>query len=124
MPDRLQPRMEALEPSTRACRTSPSLKLGRDDLHETREELERELAILRDCRQRSVGYQGLSARTGRRMVTPPHRKLKETAPAWYGKMRQRRRKAQFSRRIRVEHSIAHLENWRALARRLGCREDT
>ncbi|MFZ4162685.1 transposase [Streptomyces griseoincarnatus] len=49
------------------------------------------------------------------MVTPPHRKLKETAPAWYGKMRQRRRKAQFSRRIRVEHSIAHLENWRALA---------
>jgi hypothetical protein len=26
------------------------------------------------------------------------------------------------RRIRVEHGIAHLKNWRAVARHLGCRE--
>ncbi|MFE7369192.1 transposase family protein [Streptomyces anulatus] len=35
---------------------------------------------------------------------------------------ERRRKAHSSRRIRVEHGIAHLENWRALARHLGRRE--
>lgn len=37
------------------------------------------------------------------------------------------RKAHSSRRIRVEHGIAHLKNWRALARHHGRRsllEDT
>ncbi|MFH9016391.1 hypothetical protein ACH4C6_34145 [Streptomyces sp. NPDC017943] len=32
------------------------------------------------------------------------------------------RKAHSSRRIRVDHGIAHLKNWRALARHLGRRE--
>ncbi|WP_257132940.1 transposase family protein [Streptomyces sp. ms184] len=41
---------------------------------------------------------------------------------WYEEVHERRRKAHSSRRIRVEHGIAHLKNWRALARHLGRRE--
>ncbi|MEV1082892.1 hypothetical protein AB0I98_32520 [Streptomyces sp. NPDC050211] len=37
-------------------------------------------------------------------------------------MHERQRKAHSSRRIRVEHGIAHLNNWRVLARHLGRRE--
>ncbi|MFC8870224.1 hypothetical protein ACFUAC_21705 [Streptomyces sp. NPDC057148] len=43
-------------------------------------------------------------------------------PDWYEEMYERQRKAHSSQRIRVEHGIAHLKNWRALARHLGCRE--
>ncbi|MEQ4605898.1 transposase family protein [Streptomyces cavourensis] len=43
-------------------------------------------------------------------------------PDWYEEMYERQRKAHSSRRIRVEHGIAHLKNWRALARHLGRRE--
>lgn len=50
-------------------------------------------------------------------MTPPHRKFKKNAPAWYEEMHERQRKAHSSRRIRVEHGIAHLKNRRALARR-------
>ncbi|MET8115956.1 transposase family protein [Streptomyces prasinus] len=69
-----------------------------------------------------AGYQGLGAQTGGRVITPPHRKFKKNAPAWYEEMHERLRKAHFSRRIRVEHGIAHLKNWRSLARHLGRRE--
>ncbi|MFF6787499.1 transposase family protein [Streptomyces filamentosus] len=69
-----------------------------------------------------AGYQGLGAQTGGRVVTPPHRKFKKDAPDWYEEMHERQRKAHSSRRIRVEHGIAHLKNWRALARHLGRRE--
>ncbi|MGW1136619.1 transposase family protein [Streptomyces zhihengii] len=69
-----------------------------------------------------AGYQGLGAQTGGRVVTPPHRKFKKDAPDWYEEMHEQQRKAHYSRRIRVEHGIAHLENWRALARHLGRRE--
>ncbi|MFE9045726.1 transposase family protein [Streptomyces sp. NPDC007818] len=69
-----------------------------------------------------AGYQGLGAQTGGRVVTPPHRKFKKDAPDWYEEMCERQRKAHSSRRIRVEHGIAHLKNWRALARHLGRRE--
>ncbi|MFH9138546.1 transposase family protein [Streptomyces sp. NPDC017524] len=55
-------------------------------------------------------------------MTPPHRKFKKNAPDWYEEVHERRRKAHSSRRIRVEHSIAHLKNWRALTRHLGRRE--
>ncbi|MFE6127031.1 transposase family protein [Streptomyces sp. NPDC056437] len=75
------------------------------------------LEILADA-----GYQGLGAQTGGRVVTPPHRKFKKNAPDWYEEMYERQRKAHSSRRIRVEHGIAHLKNWRALARHLGRRE--
>ncbi|MFJ3937860.1 transposase family protein [Streptomyces parvus] len=64
-----------------------------------------------------AGYQGLGAQTGGRVVTPPHRKFKKNPPEWYEEMRERQRKAHSSRRIRVEHGIGHLENWRSLARR-------
>ncbi|MCX5388499.1 hypothetical protein [Streptomyces sp. NBC_00094] len=37
-------------------------------------------------------------------------------------MHERQRKAHSSRRIRVEHGIAHLKNWRALARHHDRRE--
>ncbi|MFF2700973.1 transposase family protein [Streptomyces cyaneofuscatus] len=69
-----------------------------------------------------AGYQGLGARTGGRVVTPPHRKFKKNAPDWYEEMHERQRKAHSSRRIRVEHGIADLKNRRALARHLGRRE--
>jgi hypothetical protein len=75
------------------------------------------LEILADA-----GYQGLGAQTGGRVVTPPHCKFKKNAPDWYEEMYERRRKAHSSRRIRVEHGIAHLNTWRALARHLGRRE--
>ncbi|MFD9099435.1 transposase family protein [Streptomyces collinus] len=69
-----------------------------------------------------AGYQGLGAQTGGRVVTPPHRKFKKNAPDWYEEIYERQRKAHSSRRLRVEHGIAHLKNWRALARHLGRRE--
>ena len=68
------------------------------------------------------GYQGLGAQTGGRVVTPPIRKFKKNAPDWYEPIYQRQRKAHSSRRIRVEHGIAHLKNWRSLSRHLGRRE--
>ncbi|MFF3673658.1 transposase family protein [Streptomyces sp. NPDC002120] len=58
-----------------------------------------------------AGYQGLGAQAGGRVVTPPHRKFKKNAPDWYEEMYERQRKAHSSRRIRVEHGIAHLKNW-------------
>ncbi|MFB7837219.1 transposase family protein [Streptomyces sp. NPDC056056] len=69
-----------------------------------------------------AGYQGLGAQTGGRVVTPPHRKSKKNPPAWYEEIYERQRKAHSSRRIRVEHGIAHLKKWRALARHHGRRE--
>ncbi|MFI8308930.1 transposase family protein [Streptomyces sp. NPDC085927] len=69
-----------------------------------------------------AGYQGPSARTGGRVITPPHRTCKKNAFDWYEGMHEQQRKALSSRRIRVEHGIAHLKNWRALARHLGRRE--
>ncbi|MFE9389281.1 transposase family protein [Streptomyces sp. NPDC006784] len=69
-----------------------------------------------------AGYQGLGAQSGGRVVTPPHRKFKKNPPDWYEEMYQRQRKAHSSRRIRVEHGIAHLKNWRTLARHLGRRK--
>ncbi|MEU1106400.1 transposase family protein [Streptomyces tibetensis] len=65
------------------------------------------LEILADA-----GYQGMGAQTGGRVLTPPHRKFKKNAPAWYEERHEQQRKAHSSRRIRVEHGIAHLKNWR------------
>ncbi|WP_327138620.1 transposase family protein [Streptomyces sp. NBC_01340] len=68
-----------------------------------------------------AGYQGLGVQTGGRVVTPPHRKFKKNAPAWYEQIYERQRKAHSARRNRVEHAIAHLKHGRALARHLGRR---
>ncbi len=75
------------------------------------------LEILADA-----GYQGLGAQTSGRVVTPPHRKFKKNPPEWYEEMHERQRKAHSSRRIRVEHGIGHMKNWRSLARHHGRRE--
>ncbi|GHJ98169.1 hypothetical protein SNE510_76880 [Streptomyces sp. NE5-10] len=40
-------------------------------------------------------------------MTPPHRKFKKDAPDRYEETHERQRKAHSSRRIRVEHGIAH-----------------
>ncbi|WP_406065789.1 transposase [Streptomyces sp. NBC_01077] len=69
-----------------------------------------------------VGYQGLAARTGGRVVTPQHRKFKKNAPDGYEEMYERQRKEHSSLRIRVEHGIAHIKNWRSLTRHRGRRE--
>lgn len=63
-----------------------------------------------------VGDQGLGARTGGRVVTPPHRTFMKNPQEWYGEIYERQRKAHSSRRIRVEHGIEHLKDWRSLAR--------
>jgi hypothetical protein len=49
-------------------------------------------------------------------------KFKKNAATWYEERHEQQRKAHPSRRIRVERSIAHLANWRTLARHLGRRE--
>ncbi|MFE3866159.1 transposase family protein [Streptomyces goshikiensis] len=68
-----------------------------------------------------AGYQGLGAQTGGRVVTPPHRRFRRIHPT--GTRRSTNAGARHSsRRIRVEHGIAHLKNWRALARHPGRRE--
>lgn len=69
-----------------------------------------------------AGYQGMGAQTGRWVVTPPHRKFTKDTPAWYEERHEFQRKAHSSRRIRVEHGIAHLKNSRALTRHPGGRE--
>lgn len=68
-----------------------------------------------------AGYQWLGAQTGGRVVTPPHRKFKKNARTGT-RIYERQQKAYSSRRIRVEHGIAHLKNRRALARHHGRRE--
>jgi hypothetical protein len=62
------------------------------------------LKILADA-----GYQGMRAQTGGRVVTPPHRKFKKNAPAWYQERHEQQRKAHSSRRIRVERHRAPQE---------------
>ncbi|MFJ4799286.1 transposase [Streptomyces murinus] len=64
----------------------------------------------------------LGTQTGGRVITPPHRKFKKDAPDWYEEMHERQRKAHSSRRIRLEHGIAHLKKWRTLTRYLGRHE--
>ncbi|WP_229686959.1 transposase, partial [Longimycelium tulufanense] len=72
------------------------------------------LQILADA-----GYQGLSAQTGGQVITPPHRKFRKNPPHWYIQAHAQQCRDHSSRRIRVEHGIAHLKNWRTLTRHLG-----
>ncbi|NEA26253.1 transposase family protein [Actinomadura bangladeshensis] len=69
-----------------------------------------------------AGYQGLGAETAGQVVTPPHRKFRKSAPAWYEELYAAQRHVHCVRRIRVEHGIAHLKNWRSLDRHHGRRE--
>jgi hypothetical protein len=69
-----------------------------------------------------AGYQGLGAQTHGQIITPPHRKFYKNPPTWYEQQHARQCTAHAQQRIRVEHGIAHLKNWRALARHYSRRE--
>ncbi|WP_354596575.1 transposase [Streptomyces sp. JL1001] len=55
-------------------------------------------------------------------MRPPHRKFKEDAPDWYEEVPRAQAQGTLLAPHPVEHGIAHLKNWRALARHLGHRE--
>lgn len=70
-----------------------------------------------------AGYQGLGAQTFGQVITPTlkhHKKRLEKMPGIAG-IRAAQRKQHARRRVRVEHGIAHLKNWRSLSRHLGRR---
>ncbi|MGW6905452.1 transposase family protein [Streptomyces sp. NPDC054940] len=76
-------------------------------------------------KQNAVKAMVLTDAEGRLLFCSPVRPgscADRNAPAWYEERHEQQRKAHSSRRIRVEHGIAHLKNWRALARHLGRRE--
>jgi hypothetical protein len=71
-----------------------------------------------------AGYQGLSAQTAGAVITPrPHRRKNQLPlfPA-VAAAHEAERRAHSAQRIRAEHGISHLKNWRALSRHLGRRE--
>ncbi|TDB79814.1 transposase [Micromonospora sp. KC721] len=73
-----------------------------------------------------AGYQGLGAQTRGQVITPTlrhHKKALERMPG-IAELRQAQRREHAQRRVRVEHGIAHLKNWRSLARHHGRREIT
>jgi hypothetical protein len=71
-----------------------------------------------------AGYQGLSTQTAGAVVTPrrARRKNQIPVPPALAAAHEAERRAHASKRIRVEHGISHLKNWRALSRHLGRRE--
>ena len=71
-----------------------------------------------------AGYQGLGAPTAGAVLTPrPHRRKNQLPlfPA-VAAAHEAERRAHSAQRIRAEHGISHLKNWRALSRHLGRRE--
>ena len=71
-----------------------------------------------------AGYQGLSAQTGGVVLAlrPARRANQLPVPPALAAAHEAERRAHSSRRIRVEHGIGHLTNWRALSGHLGRRE--
>ena len=71
-----------------------------------------------------AGYQGLSAQTAGAVLTPRPARRKNQLPVFpaVAAAHEAERRAHASRRIRVEHGISHLKNWRALSRHLGRRD--
>lgn len=71
-----------------------------------------------------AGYQGLGAQTRGQVITPTlrhHKKALERMPGT-ADLRQAQRRDHARRRVRVEHGIAHLKNWRSLTRHLARRD--
>ncbi|HEX2289776.1 MAG TPA: transposase family protein [Pseudonocardiaceae bacterium] len=70
------------------------------------------------------GYQGLSTQTAGAVITPrpARRKNQLPVPPALAAAHEAECRAHASKRIRVEHGISHLKNWRALSRHLGRRE--
>ena len=71
-----------------------------------------------------AGYQGLSTPTAGAVITPRPARRKNQIPVFpaLAAAHEADRRAHSSRRIRVEHGISHLKNWRVLSRLLGRRE--
>jgi hypothetical protein len=71
-----------------------------------------------------AGYQGLSAQTAGAVLTPRPARRKNQLPVFpaVAAAHEADRQAHAAKRIRVEHGISHLKNWRALSRHLGRRE--
>jgi hypothetical protein len=71
-----------------------------------------------------AGYQGLSAQTAGAVVTPRPARRKNQLPVLpaVAAAHEAERRAHAAQRIRVEHGISHLKNWRALSRHLGRRD--
>ncbi|MGR6967965.1 transposase family protein [Geodermatophilus sp. URMC 61] len=71
-----------------------------------------------------AGYQGLSTQTAGAVITPRPARRKNQIPVFpaVAAAHEAERRAHASKRIRVEHGISHLKNWRALSRHLGRRE--
>ena len=71
-----------------------------------------------------AGYQGLSGQTAGAVITPrPARgKNQLPVPPALAAAHEAERRAHWAQRIRVEHGISHLKNWRALSRHLGRRD--
>jgi hypothetical protein len=68
-----------------------------------------------------AGYQGLGAHTVGQVVTPTlkHQKKRLERMPGIAELRDAQRKSHARRRVRVEHTIAHMKNWRSLTRHLG-----
>ncbi len=71
-----------------------------------------------------AGYQGLSTQTAGAVLTPRPARRKNQIPVFpaVAAAHEAERRAHSAQRIRVEHGIGHLKNWRALSRHLGRRE--
>ncbi|MGC4749131.1 transposase family protein [Micromonospora sp. DT201] len=71
-----------------------------------------------------TGYQGLGTDTGRVVITPKPKpqKRRTSLPPSVVAAHDAARKRHSSQRIRVEHVIGHLKNWRILGRYHGRRE--
>jgi IS5 family transposase len=72
----------------------------------------------------NAGYQGLSTPTAGAVITPRPARRKNQIPVFpaLAAAHEADRRAHSAQRIRVEHGISHLKNWRALARHLGRRD--
>src|SRR3954454_15767695 len=70
-----------------------------------------------------AGYQGLSTQTAGAVLTPRPARRKNQIPIFpaVAAAHEAERRAHASKRIRVEHGISHLKNWRAMSRHLGRR---
>ena len=71
-----------------------------------------------------AGYQDLSTQTAGAVITPRPARRKNQIPVFpaVAAAHEAERRAHSAQRIRVEHGISHLKNWRSLSRHLGRRE--
>ena len=71
-----------------------------------------------------AGYQGLSTQTAGAVITPRPARRKNQIPVFpaVAAAHEAERRAHSAQRIRAEHGISHLKNWRALSGHLGRRE--